>query len=244
MIEICDESERTDSNDITMKVITICKEYLEKIEYQAATTQPDINPDDIVLQYIKNELGIDNEEKIHDHSILIDDSLTELDKNLLSSFKDGLNFIFNKAYGISIYDNDIRLSYYTYLVLTIKFIDYFVDYIDGLQQIDAKYQDDIPNFQEVSFKYFQGKHNNETDKLELISNYIDYIIEYCIFPDLYYEIALLGSPGNEILSCLYLESSNGRIEYDSDFFKLKIGKIISSNIKEALLPRIYDILVD
>lgn len=237
------EQERTDNNDLVQKLIEICSEYLQKIEIQTATLQPELEPDDIILKYITNELRVDNEEELHNLSIMIDDRLTETDKNLLSSFTDGLKYIFYKTFGMNIYDNDIRLSWYTYTVFVTHFVDYFVDYIDGLQKVDVDYQDDIPNFQEVSFKYFREKYKNNSEiTMSMVSEYLDYVAEYCIFPEMYYDLALLGSPGNIILSCLYTESTNGRITYDSDFFKLKIGKILSSDIKESIVPRLYDIL--
>ena len=236
-------NERTDNNDAVQKMVQICTEYLQKIEIQAATTQPDINADDIVLQYIQNELGINNEEEIHNLTIMINDNLTQIDKNLLLSFTDGLNITFNKTFGVNLTDNDIRLSYYLYIVLVTQFINYFVNYVDGLQKININYKEDIPNFQEVSFKYFKDKYKKDSESIQSdITDYLDYIIEYCIFPEMYFELALLGSPGNQVLSCLYLESANGRVTYDSDFFKLKISKILSSNIKEVLIERLINIL--
>lgn len=238
------QNEKTDNNDAVQQLVETCTEYLQKIETQMGTIQPDIEPEDLVLKYINKELGITNEEKIHDLSILIEDGFTEIDKNLLSSFTEGLNIIFDKTFGINIYDNDIRLSWYTYSVLCVHFIDYFVDYVDGLQQVDIDYKDDIPNFEELSFKYFRKKYNNDNSEitLNMISEYLDYVAEYCIIPELYYDIAILGSPGNIILSCLYLESANTRISYDSDFFKLKIKKILSSSIKDNIVTKLYDIL--
>ena len=237
-------NERTDNDDAVQKMVQICTEYLQKIEIQAATTQPDINADDIVLQYIQNELGINDEEEIHNLSIMINDKLTQIDKNLLLSFTEGLNITFNKTFGINLVDNDIRLSYYLYTVLVTHFVDYFVNYIDGLQKININYKDDIPNFQEVSFKYFKDKYKNDSESVQsIVSDYLDYVIEYCIFPEMYFELSLLGSPGNQVLSCLYIETANFRVTYDSDFFKLKISKILSSNIKEALITKLVDILI-
>ena len=245
MVEIDETTERTDNTDITQKLVEVCTEYLQKIEIQTASTQPDFEPNDIVKEYIEKELGISDEEEIHNLTIMVDERLTEIDKNLLSSFTDGLKIIFNKSYGINIYDNDIRLSYYTYSVFMTHFIDYFLNYVDGLQQLDIDYKDDIPNFQEVSYKYFKEKYkSNAENSMSLISEYIDYIAEYCIFPEFYYELALLGSPGNEILSCLYLESTNGRIAYDADFFRLKFNKILSSNIKESIVSKLYELLIE
>ncbi len=237
------ERERTDNDDALQKAIQICTDYLQKIETQAATTQPEINPEDIVLQYIQNELCVSNEEEIHNLSIMVHENFTQTDKNLFLSFAEGLNFTFNKTFGIRSTDNDIRISYYFYNVFVTHFIDYFINYVDGLQKINESYKDDIPNYQEVSFKYFRDKHNNKSDTIQTsVSDYLDYLIEYCIFPEMYFEIALLGSPGNTVLSTLYIESANSRIIYDSDFFKLKVNRILFSNIKEVLLDRLLNIL--
>ena len=68
------------------------------------------------------------------------------------------------------------------------------------------------------------------ENLQLVKDYIHYICENGIIPEYFFEICLLESEGNIELSTLYLEFANNRIDFDDDFFILKLGKILSFDI--------------
>ena len=205
------------------------EEYKNNIKLQAATLQPAVNPKDFIEDFVYNELGLNTIGGIDDLSIMVDPDLEELDKLKLQTMIDDMNETFESTFGMSFKDPDIQLCYYLYQVLVTRFNEYFMNYVVGLQELTPDYQDDIPEYAELSLKYFMKKINEDKLNFKIAADYINYIADRGIKPDFYFEIALLGSPGNEVLSKLYLESSNERMNIDFEFFSIKFCKLVSSS---------------
>ena len=124
--------------------------------------------------------------------------------------------------------------------------DYFTQYVLGLQKIDEDFVEDIPNWNELSFKYYIEKINhiplNDNTKPQIVTDYLGYVLEYGLIAESYIDVALLESEGNVELSTLYIESANYRLTYDNSFFNLKLKKIFSSDIEDVVISKLISIL--
>ena len=107
----------------------------------------------------------------------------------------------------------------------------------------SHYEEDIPNWNELSFEYFKKKIGDESPiSVQQIYEYIDYIGDVGIIPEFLFEISLLESEGNVMLTDLLVESTNDRIYYDKEFICLKLKKILSSDIiKSNIANKLFTI---
>ena len=83
---------------------------------------------------------------------------------------------------------------------------------------------------------------NEALKVPLISEYLKYILELGIKPELYFQIALMESEGDVYLSNLYIETVNDRVSYDSEFFNLKIQKLLQCIESDVIITRLTEFI--
>jgi hypothetical protein len=209
----------------------IFNEYLTNIYGQCATVTPELEPVDYIKEFIINFLNLPNLDNLEDRSILIDDRLTNIDRDYLRLLSMNLNKFFEQCFGVEFIDGDIYLYYCLYQILVTNFADYFSNYLQGLQKMDSDYEEDIPNWKELSFEYFRKKIGDESPiSIQVVNEYIDYICEQGIIADYFFELCLLESEGNVALSALYIESANNRIDYDSNFFSIKISKLLSFDV--------------
>lgn len=245
-----DEEASSSEEQIIDESNQILKEYLDNIDYQLSTiNRKGIEENyfkELIINFFKQE-SLDN---IFDRSILIDPSFTEYDKSALTLFQTKMNEYFEKGFGLSFSEGNICVYYYLYDILVLNFVLYFVTYLNGLQKLDYTFEEDIPNYKELSFTSFCAKKEIPPDDsnkiIVLVREYIDYILSEGIIPEQFFEVCLLESDGNIGLLELVVESSNLRINYDPEFFILKIEKILSSeeirgSIEHKFLETIHSI---
>ena len=235
--------EKSSDQQILDEINEVIEEYRNNIRDQAASIQPTLYQNDYIEDFIKKELAIDDIESVNDLSIMINPDLTQFDKMKLDYFVNYINAIFNETFGIFLREPDISLCYGLYKVFITELSNYFLNYIVGLQKLSSDYSEGIPNYNELNIKYFMKLEKVEKINYKVVSDYIYYIAEQGIIPEYYFEITLLGSPGNELLSKLYLEHTNDRVSFDFEFFLLKISKILSTSeeIQTNVVSRLIDI---
>ena len=59
-----------------------------------------------------------------------------------------------------------------------------------------------------------------------MAEYIKYILELGVVPELYFQICLMEASGDVMLSYLFRETANNLLEADRTFFNLKIQKLL------------------
>lgn len=221
-------------------------DYTKEIQMQLRTCNPDPVKVDWIFDFIANTLGIKDPvvAKMEDKSIYIDPDLLDPDRMALSKFSENLGEIFSTTFGISFSDPDIFLYYSIYQIFCINFVNYFAYYINGLQKLTKEFEEDIPNWNELSFDYYinnvREKKENDSTYIR-IEDYLDYILEIGLIPEEYIEIALLEASGDSYLSALYIEDANFRLIMDFAFLKEKITRIVHS---DSLRDFIMDKLVE
>lgn len=223
-------------------------DYLERIKFQLNTVNRKIAEDDILFAFFVGFLNLSNVDEILDRSILISDSLNEYEHSAMREFFGRVNNMLDTSWGISIIEPDPAITYYIYQTLVTKFTDYFLNYVNGLQKLDVLNEEDIENWNELRFETFKQKNNVVIDEdhpltIPLVTEYLDTIVVPHLLPELYYEIGLLGSEGNTLLSDLVVETVNQRLSYDREFIRFKIERILSSeDIRHTVINRMIDIL--
>jgi len=229
-------TEQTDNLNMNM-----LGDILDLINQQTATVEPETNPIDNVAFFINKFLNLPDTQSLEDRSIYINPDLTDFDREYLSVFTTQLGYYLSRNLGIDFADGDIYLYYAVYKIFVTRFIDYFVYYLNGLQQLDYEFVDDIPNYQELHFETFRKK-NNGLALHQSVSEYIDFILEYGLCFGNWFEIILLESNGNVEASALYTEQVNYRLVLDDKFLEIKLNKIVSSlNIKNVIISRFIEV---
>ncbi|MDE7099955.1 MAG: hypothetical protein K2N99_01880 [Malacoplasma sp.] len=221
----------------------VIAEYLDRISEQTSTINPDLMPIDYVEEFVTNFLEADIN-SVYDNSIYVN-SVSDAFNDYLHNFEYLLASLINSGFGVTLSDGDIRLYYYLYQIFVTKFADYFVYYVNGLQKLDSTFEEDIPNWNELSFDFFRKKTGDESPvSLSTISEYVDYVIETLI-PESYFEICLEESTGDVALTEVFIETANYRVQYDSEFFRIKLAKILSSDIiRDNIVNRLSYIFID
>jgi hypothetical protein len=223
---------------------TILTDYSQKIDAQCATVAPELMPNDYVKDFIINFLNLPDLTGLEDRSILIDERLDNNDKEYLALFTSNLSKSISRGIGIELSDGDIYLYYCIYKYFITNLSENFINYVLGLQKLNIEYEEDIPNWGELSFQYFIKKIEDEssTFSIQTIYKYLDYIIDIGIVPDYLFEISLLGSEGNVDLNYLLVESTNDRVYYDQEFIIYKLSKILRFDIiKSNIANKMFDI---
>lgn len=219
---------------------------IDSLSQQCASINPGIDNTDYFQVFVKEYLMLPDHEDLEDCTIYVDEKLTEKDKEKIHEFCAKVSNIYSETFGINLPEGNIYQLYCIYKIFVLNIVDYFVTYVLGLQKIDEDFVEDIPNWNELSFKYYVEKINhtpvNENTKPQIVMDYLGYVLEYGLFAEAYIDVALLESAGNVDLSALYIESANYRLTYDSSFFNLKLKKIFSSDVEDIVISKLITIL--
>ena len=227
------------------------EEYFENIRKQISVIKIDDEPYDFIEDFVKTYLNYDMIDMLETREIYADPKLSQEDREDLHTFVSQLNDMFNTYWGIYLQEEDIFLVKALYEIMYRRFSDYFIYFVNGLQKLDIDYVEELPNYEEYTFAYFMDKikhitsdqvQKNETLKVPLISEYLKYILELGIKPELYFQITLMESEGDVSLSNLYIETVNDRVSYDSEFFNLKIQKLLQCIESDAIITRLTDFI--
>lgn len=219
---------------------------IDGIRQQCGTINPGVDNTDFFQVFVKEYLRLPDHEDLEDCTIYVDERLTEKDREKIHEFCAEVSNIYSNSFGINLPDGNIYQLYCIYKIFVLNLCDYFINYILGLQKIDEDFVEDIPNWNELSFKYYLEKINhtqlNDNTKPQIIYDYLGYVFEYGLIAESYIDVALLESEGNVELSTLYIESANYRLTYDSSFFNLKLKKVISSDIEDLIVSRLISLI--
>ena len=219
---------------------------IDGLYQQCATINPGIDNTDYFQVFVKEYLRLPDHEDLEDCTIYVDEKLTEKDREKIHEFCTRVSNIYAETFGINLLEGNIYQLYCIYKIFVLNFSDYFATYVLGLQKIDEDFVEDIPNWNELSFKYYVEKINhtpvNDYTKTQIVTDYLSYVLEYGLVGEAYIDVALLESAGNVDLSALYIESANYRLTYDNTFFNLKLKKILSSDIEDVIISKLVTIL--
>ena len=227
------------------------EEYFEIIRKQISVIKIDDEPYDFIEDFVKTYLNYDMIDMLETREIYADPKLSQEDHEDLHTFVSQLNDMFNTYWGIYLQEEDIFLVKALYETMYRRFSDYFIYFVNGLQKLDIDYVEDLPNYKEYTFAYFMDKikhitkeqvQKNEALKVPLISEYLKYILELGIKPELYFQIALMESEGDVYLSNLYIETVNDRVSYDSEFFNLKIQKLLQCIESDIIVTQLTEFI--
>ena len=219
---------------------------IDGLRQQCATINPGIDNTDYFQIFVKEYLRLPDHEDLEDCTIYVDERLTEKDREKIHEFCAEVSNIYSNSFGIDLPEGNIYQLYCIYKIFVLNICDYFIQYVLGLQKIDEDFVEDIPNWNELSFKYYVEKINhiplNDNTKPQIVTDYLGYVLEYGLIAESYIDVALLESEGNVELSTLYIESANYRLTYDNAFFNLKLKKIFSSDIEDVVISKLISIL--
>ena len=228
---------------------TLLTDFCDKIRNQLSVLLIQTDPVDQIAECLKGFFNYNTIDSLETRDIYVAENMDEKNKEDLLKFSNTLNQYFDSYWGIRTTEPDIFIYYCLYTTLFTKFIDYFIYFINGLQKLDEDYVEDLPNYEEYTFTYYLNHYSrynreditrNDSLKFPLISDYINYIIELGIKPELYFQIALMESEGDVMLSNLFMETANNRIIYDSEFFNLKIKKLSETPEFELIINQLTE----
>lgn len=246
---ITEENEELSSNFEQNLAIMLpqVKEYIDLIDDQTKKTEIDIDTDDYISRFTSEVLNITNDSELEDNSVYFDSNIDDVSKKCLNYFESELESIVENNLGVTFSEPTLFLLKCTYNVLYNRFISYFISYIRGLQQIDENYIDEIPSYNEISYKYFitNISTKKEENSYQNISDYIQYVLTFDLPLSRFVAVALLDAEGDVDLSTLYVEIANFRISTDDEFISSKIKNIISSPIcNDFITSKLIDFFVD
>lgn len=220
------------------------QEYIDAIRSQAESCIRKPVEDDYFESFANGFLKIPAEE-FYDSAYITDDKLSRNDKDYMTMFLDAMNYTFEMNFGIKLLEPTSGMLYSLYKIFITNFSDFFLNYVCGLQKLDSLYEEDIPNWEELSFENYKKITGVTTPAISynLVNSYIDHIIENGIIAESYFDICDLESSGNDDLTYLMVETANYRVQYDNEFFRIKLGKILSTNvIRDSIVNKLVDIL--
>lgn len=220
-------------------------DYIDNIDSQTSKLRMDLKNENYIELFIFNYLNYKDISRLEDRDIYVCPEFDDFDRNDLLTFETKLEDIFFKNFAIKFVDSDIYIYNCVYNALLINLMNTALYFINGLQKLDESFNETLPNWKELSYKYYieklyKDKLDNEYSK---VSSYIQYIFENCeISLDNFIEIALLESTGNVELSAIYIESANQRIICeDEDFFARKIKSFLFSDIYNIFVSKVTNI---
>lgn len=229
----------------------------DELQRQIATIDIPDEEDDKIVNFINNYFNYQINDDLESREIYVDEVMKTDPYNRDDLFKicDMINNFFDSYWGIRLADNDIYHLHNLYKVMVLNFKEYFIYYINGIQVINrdpdllAQFCEDVPNFAEYSYDYYlehvssikkEQISENDALKIPVIKNYINYILELGVNPELYFEIALQESEGDVTLSDLYVESVNNGIVYDNEFINLKFKRLLELESCDSIVSRLID----
>lgn len=231
----------------------IIEDFHDNFHRQMVTINIYEESDDLIAKLLKDYFNYILLDDLESRQIYVDPIMQSDQTNREDLFNicSMINNIFETSWGIRLRDEDIYYLYSLYTVLILKFSEYFVYFVNGLQKLNEEFVEDLPNYNEYTFNYFihnvssikkENLEKNENLKIPIIKEYVNYIIELGIKTELYFEICLQESEGNVMLSYLYSESVNGNISYDEEFFNMKIQKLLELPESEPIFSRLADFI--
>lgn len=236
MIELNNETSSSEEQVID-ESNNIFQDYLTYINSQLSSVNRSMNETDYLTKFYTEFLNQKSMDSVFDRSIMIDPNLTDYDKEALRTMRDKLNQMFTNNLGLTFLNGNVSIYYTIYDIFVLHFVMYFVMYLNGLQKLDESYADDIPNWKDLSYLAFLDKKNGTTTLSakgakapftpQDVNDYLTFILQDGIVPECYFEIIMLESSSYS-LDELVTESVNQRIDYDYEFFRLKLEKILSS----------------
>lgn len=208
---------------------TAINEILEKVDSQCGSIHPSMANTDWVRAFMTDYLKLDMN-GLEDNSIYNDPGLVGQDRVSFDYFINRFGELMDMNFGISFEEPDIHLYYCVYQLFCLNFTEYFLCYINGLQKLTIEYEEDFPNWKELSYEYFiTNLYDGGNSIYTKVRNYLDYIFDQGLNIEEYIEVSLLESEGNVLLSAMYIELSNFRVNYDFIFLKNKIIKFATSD---------------
>lgn len=239
--------ESTNQDQIDSERNMILNDYTSNIDSQTSKTRMDLNNENFIELFISNYLNYKDLSKLEDRDIYICPEFSDNDRDDLSLFETELENIFYKNFAIKFIDSDIYIYDIIYKTIFINISKTFTFFINGLQKIDESFEEDLPNWKELSYKYFLTNiyKAESKDKYDYIRSYINYIFEICdLNLDTLIEVSLLESKGNVDLSSIYIELANERIVCeDNEFFIKKIKDFIFSDIYEQIVESLVNTIL-
>lgn len=236
MIELNNETSSSEEQVID-EANSIFQDYLTYINSQLASVNRSMNETDYLKEFYTKFLNQPNLDSVFDKSIMIDPNFSEYDREALRAMRDKLNIMFTNNLGLTFLDGNVSIYYTVYDIFVLHFVMYFVMYLNGLQKLDASFEEDIPNWKDLSYLAFLDKKNGTTTfsakgakapfTPQDVDEYLTFITQDGIVPECYFEIIELES-ASESIDELVTESVNQRIDYDYEFFRLKLEKLLSS----------------
>lgn len=222
------------------------KTYLDKIENQSKSISPSLDNDDYFTRFIEEMVGSNYLNELEDNYIYADNTIDDLTKECLKYFQEELIIMFENTLGISLSDPTLFILKAIYNIFVYRQIDYFIYFINGLQNTDESFKEDIPDYEQYKFKYFSKyvkKDEKNVNKYQNISDYIQYVMTLNLNFSNYISIALLESAGDVDLSALFIEDANYRISADDMFIFSKIRDIvISPIINDYIVSKLIEML--
>lgn len=208
--------------------LPVTKDYVDLIDNQAKSIEPSLDPDDVYTRFLKDVVNIDDISELEDNSIYIDPNIDELTKQCLTFFQDEIDSVLTDDVGISLQEPTIFLLKAIYNIFVLRVADYFIYFINGLQNTNEAFEQDLPEYKVYKYKYFLENISKKESEYQNILDYIQYITNFNFSFSNYISLALLESAGNVDLSALFIEDANYRVSADDTYFFNKIKKVILS----------------
>lgn len=220
------------------------KEYVDLIERQARSIEPDLDKDDYFTRFFSDIIQIDDVSEIEDNSIYMNSKLDDVSRRCLDYFEEEISSVIEDDLGISFTEPTLFLYKAVYNIFVFDLDKYFIYFINGIQNMDETFKDDIPDYEIYKYKYFKQKYGKKEDSpYQNVLDYIQYILSLNITFNNYISLALLESAGNVDLSALYIEDANYRISCDENFLFNKIKNIVlSPNINDYIVSSLINTL--
>lgn len=221
--------------------IPITRDYVDLIDNQSKSLEPDIDSENYFDKFLLDIAHVSDISSLEDNSIYFDSNLDDITMRCINFFQDELDSVFESNLGIRFQNANLFLLRAIYNVFVNKFVNYFIYFINGIQNMDDSFANDIPDYEVYKYKYFKEKIAKKESKYTDISDYLQYVLSLNLSFNDYISIALLESSGDVDLSAIFIEDANYRIEVDFGFLLSKIRKILfSPTINDYVISRVID----
>lgn len=221
--------------------IPVTRDYVDLIDNQSRTLEPEIDSENYFDKFLLDIANIKDISALEDNSIYFDSNLDDITMRCINFFQDELDSVFESDLGIRFQNANLFLLRAIYNVFVCKFVNYFIYFINGIQNMDESFVNDIPDYEVYKYKYFKEKMAKKESKYSDISDYIQYVLSLNLSFNDYISIALLEAEGDVDLSAIFIEDANYRIEADFNFLLNKIRKILlSPTISDYVISRVID----
>ena len=232
---------------------SIMNQTFDRIRLQLISLQVVNGAIDEIRKFIEEYFNYTDIDALETREIYISEVMQSDERNRedLFRFVQVVNNMFDHGWGVRLIDPDIYLVYCLYTVLYLRFYEYFKYFVNGLQKLDEDYVEDLPNYKEYTFAYFienvskvkkENLAKNPVLKYPVMTEYIKYILELGVVPELYFQICLMEAEGDVMLSYLFRETANNLLEADRTFFNLKIQKLLEQPEGQQIIDDLVDFI--